>query len=101
MRFLPHISRALVSEFPLRAMLAASLSVTSCSGAALSPPPSVQPGAPGEATKVITPQAAVERLRVAHTAADVRFMQGMIGHHAQALEMTALLPTRTGRADMR
>ena len=101
MRFLPHISRALVSEFPLRAMLAASLSVTSCSGAALSPPPIVQPGAPGEATKVITPQAAVERLRVAHTAADVRFMQGMIGHHAQALEMTALLSSRTAREDMR
>ena len=28
-------------------------------------------------------------------------MQGMIGHHAQALEMTALLPSRTARADMR
>jgi uncharacterized protein (DUF305 family) len=31
----------------------------------------------------------------------VRFMQGMIGHHAQALEMTALLPSRTSRDDMR
>jgi uncharacterized protein (DUF305 family) len=30
-----------------------------------------------------------------HTAADVAFMQGMIGHHAQALAMTALLPART------
>jgi len=28
-------------------------------------------------------------------------MQGMIGHHAQALEMTALLPSRTAREDMR
>jgi len=28
-------------------------------------------------------------------------MQGMIGHHAQAIEMTALLPTRTAREDMR
>ncbi len=28
-------------------------------------------------------------------------MQGMIGHHAQALEMTALLPARTGREGMR
>ena len=28
-------------------------------------------------------------------------MQVMIGHHAQALEMTALLPPRTSRADMR
>ena len=27
-------------------------------------------------------------------------MQGMIGHHAQALEMTKLLPTRTARPEM-
>ena len=27
-------------------------------------------------------------------------MQGMIGHHAQALQMTALLPSRTDREDM-
>ena len=36
-----------------------------------------------------------------HTAADVEFMQGMIGHHAQALEMTALLRDRTHREDMK
>jgi uncharacterized protein (DUF305 family) len=33
--------------------------------------------------------------------ADVDFMQGMIGHHAQALEMTALLYTRTSRPEMK
>jgi uncharacterized protein (DUF305 family) len=33
--------------------------------------------------------------------ADVAFMQGMIGHHAQALKMTALVPTRSARADVR
>jgi uncharacterized protein (DUF305 family) len=33
--------------------------------------------------------------------ADVRFMRDMIGHHAQALEMTALVPDRAGRADLR
>ncbi|MEO8908712.1 MAG: DUF305 domain-containing protein [Gemmatimonadaceae bacterium] len=33
--------------------------------------------------------------------ADVRFMQGMIAHHAQALAMTALLRDRTTRPDMR
>jgi uncharacterized protein (DUF305 family) len=30
-----------------------------------------------------------------YTPADVHFMQGMIGHHAQALEMAALVPDRT------
>ena len=29
-----------------------------------------------------------------YTTADVAFMQGMIGHHAQALEMTALIAAR-------
>jgi uncharacterized protein (DUF305 family) len=32
---------------------------------------------------------------------DVAFMQGMIGHHAQALVMTALVPQRTTRPDIR
>lgn len=36
-----------------------------------------------------------------YTADDVRFMQGMIGHHAQALAMTALIPDRTTRPDIR
>jgi uncharacterized protein (DUF305 family) len=38
--------------------------------------------------------------RPQYTPADVRFMQGMIAHHAQALVMTALLPERTARPDM-
>jgi uncharacterized protein (DUF305 family) len=63
--------------------------------------PIVQPGAPGQATRVISAEKATDLSRVQFTPADVRFMQGMIGHHAQALEMTALLPERTGREDMR
>ncbi len=35
------------------------------------------------------------------TSADVKFMQGMIGHHTQAIAMVALLKTRTGRDDMK
>jgi uncharacterized protein (DUF305 family) len=34
------------------------------------------------------------------SAADVHFMQGMIGHHAQALTMVSLIASRTARPDM-
>jgi uncharacterized protein (DUF305 family) len=61
----------------------------------------VQPGRPGEASRVISAGEASDLSGVAYTASDVRFMQGMIGHHAQALEMAALLPSRTTREDMR
>ena len=64
-------------------------------------PQIVQPGAPGQPTRVISAEKATDLSRVQFTPADVRFMQGMIGHHAQALEMTALLPERTERDDMR
>jgi uncharacterized protein (DUF305 family) len=37
---------------------------------------------------------------VSYVAADVAFMQWMISHHAQALQMVALIPSRTNRQDM-
>ena len=64
-------------------------------------PPIVQPGAPGQASHVIDADTAADLSRVQTTAADVRFMQGMIHHHAQALDMTELLRTRTASDDMR
>src|SRR5580704_12802665 len=54
----------------------------------------VQPGAPGHDGKILTPATAGVPPR-APTKADVDFMQGMIHHHSQAVEMTALMPTRT------
>jgi len=36
-----------------------------------------------------------------HAEADARFIHGMIGHHQQALEMTALVPDRSARPDVR
>lgn len=65
------------------------------------PPPIVQPGAPGQASKVISAAAASDLSKVAFTDADVKFMQGMIGHHAQAIEMVELLKARTGSEDMK
>jgi uncharacterized protein (DUF305 family) len=79
-----------------------SFAVTACRTAGGGPRPQiVQPGAPGEASRVIDARQATDLSRVQYTPSDVRFMQGMIGHHAQALEMTALLPSRTSRDGMR
>jgi uncharacterized protein (DUF305 family) len=64
-------------------------------------PPIIQPGAPGEASRVITSEAAAGLARPKLSAADVHFMQGMIAHHAQAIEMTELLKTRSRSADVK
>lgn len=50
---------------------------------------------------LIAPVRAPAQKPPSYTAADVRFMQGMIGHHAQALAMSALIPTRSSRPDIR
>jgi uncharacterized protein (DUF305 family) len=59
-----------------------------------SSPPIFQPGAPGQPSRTITPAQAVELGRTTFTGDDVAFMQHMIVHHAQAVEMVGLLETR-------
>jgi uncharacterized protein (DUF305 family) len=59
----------------------------------------VQPGAPGKPTKTLpadTPATLPPRSK-----ADVEFMQGMIMHHAQAVEMTALINSHTENKNLR
>ncbi len=53
----------------------------------------VQPGAPGQPTRILpsTTRAILPPL----SPKDVEFMQGMIMHHAQAVEMTAMIEART------
>ncbi|GAA0617513.1 hypothetical protein GCM10009422_10920 [Brevundimonas kwangchunensis] len=58
------------------------------------PPPIFQPGAPGAPSRVITAEQARALGRSTFTPADVAFMQHMIVHHAQAVEMVALQTTR-------
>ncbi|HEX7138597.1 MAG TPA: DUF305 domain-containing protein [Vicinamibacterales bacterium] len=65
------------------------------------PPPIVQPGAPGQASQIISAQKASDLSQVQYTGADIKFMQGMIGHHAQAIEMTSLIATHTSSEDMK
>jgi uncharacterized protein (DUF305 family) len=63
------------------------------------PPVVVQPGAPGRPTRTLPPSTrATLPLR---SAKDVEFMQGMIMHHAQAVEMTALIESHTENRDLR
>ena len=61
----------------------------------------LQPGAPGQETKTINTAQATDLSKVQATAADIKFMQGMIGHHAQAVEMVALIADRTANPDMK
>lgn len=60
----------------------------------------VQPGAPGEDVRELTPEELEDLEPLPHTAADVQFMQYMILHHRQALRMTELVPDRSRREDI-
>ncbi|HUP52762.1 MAG TPA: serine hydrolase [Longimicrobiales bacterium] len=57
-------------------------------------PPLIQPGAPGDPSRVVRPEDVALAGGPSATEADTRFMQRMIPHHAQALEMTALVAQR-------
>ena len=59
----------------------------------------VQPGAPGQPTKVLP--ADTRPSLPAVSPKDVEFMQGMIMHHAQAVEMTALIDGRTDNKELK
>jgi len=85
--------------------LRAGLSVALCAIAGISqqttpasqPAPAiVQPGAPGSGNKTLSKDAATaSEAPKPPSKADVDFMQGMIMHHNQAVEMTEILKTRT------
>ena len=63
-----------------------------------SAPVVVQPGAPGQPSKTLPPS--TRGKLPPRSQADVNFMQGMIMHHAQAVEMTALIDSHTRNKDL-
>jgi uncharacterized protein (DUF305 family) len=59
----------------------------------------VQPGPPGKPSRTLPPS--TRATLPPRSQADVEFMQGMIMHHAQAVEMTALIASHTENKDLR
>jgi uncharacterized protein (DUF305 family) len=59
----------------------------------------VQPGAPGQPSKTLPPS--TRGTLPPQSQADVSFLQGMIMHHSQAVEMTALIHSHTKNEDLR
>jgi len=57
--------------------------------------PLIQPGAPGQASRTLEGREAARVADNRYSADDVKFMQDMIHHHGQALEMAALVRNRT------
>lgn len=59
----------------------------------------VQPGPPGSPSRRLPPS--TTGVAPQRSQADVEFMQGMIMHHGQAVEMTALIPSHTENKEIR
>jgi uncharacterized protein (DUF305 family) len=60
----------------------------------------VQPGAPGQPSKVLSSSEAATIANNSYSQDDVKFMQDMIPHHSQAVEMVALIKGRSNNEDV-
>ena len=97
------VIRVAVSRSGLIAVVALtfflSLSICAQQSDSNATPVVVRPGAPGQPTKAL-PQSTRPNLPQ-RSPKDVEFMQGMILHHAQAVEMTAMIESRTENKNVR
>ncbi len=75
-------------------LLAAAVLSVCCGCACGQTPAPIQPGAPGQPSTTLTAITAAPTPKPP-SEADIRFMQDMIMHHGQAVEMTELLKTRS------
>jgi uncharacterized protein (DUF305 family) len=101
-------TRQIRAVFSFASCSCALAAVSTCAGllslpvcaqqAAPAPPVVVQPGAPGKPTRTLPPT--TKAILPPASPADVQFMQGMIMHHAQAVEMTALIESHTENKDV-
>src|ERR1700687_5554411 len=76
-----------------------ALTAAACTNATRS---TAQPPAPGgQGGLAAIAQARADSARLPYTAADVRFMSSMIGHHAQAIVMSRWAPTHGASPSLR
>jgi uncharacterized protein (DUF305 family) len=83
------------------ALICVGLEFTACHARGGVHPFLVQPGAPGAPSRAIEAGKATDLSHVQATQADIEFMQSMIQHHLQAIDMTNLLAANTQSEDMR
>lgn len=69
------------------------LAVAGCSGVPPKATTGPQPAAPNQGDLAAIAKARADSARYPYTEADIHFMSGMIGHHAQAIKMARWAPT--------
>ena len=62
--------------------------------------PIINPGAPGQPGRTLSAEQATRLANTSHSRDDIRFVQDIIPHHGQALEMAALVADRTNRSEL-
>jgi len=62
--------------------------------------PIIQPGLPGDPARELSAEEAIEIADTSYSPADAQFMQDMIPHHHQALEMAEFVADRTNRPEL-
>ena len=85
---------------PTLRTLAAGLLLSTATTALAQQAPIVLPGAPGAAPRVIDEDEATRLSDTRFSPADVKFMQDMIVHHQQAVDLAALVEGRSNNSDI-
>jgi uncharacterized protein (DUF305 family) len=99
------LERESMSSAPgIVAALLVALALTGCTADDGEPPeshaPVVQLAPPGGTNRELSDDEAAGLTDPEHTSADVGFVQAMLQHHAQALEMTAMVESRSRSDDL-
>jgi len=85
---------------PTLRTLAAGLLLSTATTALAQQAPIVLPGAPGAAPRVIDEDEATRLSDTRFSPADVKFLQDMIVHHQQAVDLAALVEGRSNNSDI-